>query len=784
MRRLALAASVAALAPLSAHAEESDQATGRKDTIIVTARLRAEDAQTVPASLTVVAADTLTRTYTVNTSQLAQLVPTLGYSSPNPRNTAFTVRGLGSSVVAISQANDGLEPGVGFYVDQVYHARPATAAFDLTDLDQIEVLRGPQGTLFGKNTTAGAINITTKKPSFTFGAEGELSVGQQGFIQAKAALTGPIAGDVLAFRLSGALTRRDGVIRNVRTDKWLNDVHNDVVRGQLLFTPSADFSLRVIGDWTSFKNTCCTQVYVRVAPTLKPVAQQYAALAAGAIPGGYVPPSFNPYDRLTEIDAPLGVDTNEGGVSAIADYKVGSATITSVSAWRFWNWDAANDRDYTGLPIQLTQHIPSRQDQFSQELRIASNQPGAVDYVAGLYYFLQKIVGHPISIYGPLATYWLLAAGRPANLLDGYQTNGTTDFRTDSYGAFAELTWHATDRLALTGGLRYTYEAKDGAYDVQASGGLTTGLTAALISDKNSILRSQSYTGHIGDGSVSGRANLSYRLTNNIMAYASFARSQKSGGINMSGLPVYPSGVVGHASGDPILSTVTVRPEQNTTWEGGLKTSFFDRALIINVDGYYTRVRDFQANVVDNAAVVALRSYLANIPLVTVKGIEFDASAQLGSRFTLRASGAYADGRYASYPAGPCSIELTGSSTAQCNLTGKGLPDLPKWSGSLGGQYTLPIRPGEVYVRVDASAKTRIFGDATDSAYTVIPGYALVNASLGFRSTKDWEVAMFARNLFNRDYLQNVTVQAGNSGLIVGTPSDPRMFGVTFRARN
>lgn len=182
------------------------------DTIIVTARRRAEDAQKVPESLSVVDTDTLSRTYTVNTNHLSQLVPTLGYSSPNPRNTAFTLRGLGSSVVAISQANDGLEPGVGFYVDQVYHARPATAAFDLVDLDQVEVLRGPQGTVFGKNTTAGAINITTKKPSFNFGAESEVSVGEQGFVQAKAAVSGPIAGDVLAFRLSGSLTRRDGVI--------------------------------------------------------------------------------------------------------------------------------------------------------------------------------------------------------------------------------------------------------------------------------------------------------------------------------------------------------------------------------------------------------------------------------------------------------------------------------------------------------------------------------------------------------------------------------------------
>jgi iron complex outermembrane receptor protein len=626
----ALAASLFLTVPLPAFAQAAGTTPEAESTdegaIIVTARRREEDAQDVPAAMTVVGADTLTRTYTVNLNQVTQLVPTLNYSSPNPRNTAFTIRGLGSSVVAISQANDGLEPGVGFYVDQVYHARPATAAFDFTDIEQVEVLRGPQGTLFGKNTTAGAINIATKKPSFDFGAEAELSYGEQNFWQAKAAITGPIAGDMVAFRLSGAITRRDGVLYNTVLKKKQNNIHNDAVRGQLLFQPSSDLSIRVIADYANFENECCTQVYVRVAPTLKPAAQQYAALAAGAIPGGYKPPSLNPFDRVTDIDAGLGVNTNEGGVSAIADWKIGSATITSVSAWRFWNWDAANDRDYTGLPIQITQHIPSRQDQYSQELRIAGSAFGQVDYVAGLYYFNQKIVGHPISIYDRLATYWLLPAGRPANLLEGYQTNGTTDFRTDSYAAFAEVTWHPVERLAITGGIRYTWEKKDGVYDVQASGGLAT-TTASLVNDKNSILRSQTYSGHLSEGNASGRANVSYKLTDDVMTYVSFSRGMKSGGINMSGLPVYPAGVTGHANGDPILSTVTVRPEKNTTWEAGFKTQLFDKAVTFNIDAYYVTVRDFQANVVDSAAVVALRSYLANIPKVTVKGIEWDATA-------------------------------------------------------------------------------------------------------------------------------------------------------------
>jgi iron complex outermembrane receptor protein len=210
-------------------------ATGEDDQvglpeITVTARRRAEDAQRIPGSLSVVGGELLDRSYTVNTQQLSQLVPALNYSSANPRNTAFTIRGLGSSVVAVSQANDGLEPGVGFYVDQVYHARPATAAFDFSDIAQVEVLRGPQGTLFGKNSTAGAINITTREPTFKPEATEEISVGSFNFVQARAAASGPLT-DTLAFRISGVSTRRDGVIDNVRTGQDHNGIGNQAVRG-------------------------------------------------------------------------------------------------------------------------------------------------------------------------------------------------------------------------------------------------------------------------------------------------------------------------------------------------------------------------------------------------------------------------------------------------------------------------------------------------------------------------------------------------------------------------
>ena len=758
------------------NAESSDMAAeaGTADGIItVTARRREEDAQDVPVSMTVVDAGTLAGTYTVNTNLLTQLVPALNYSSPNPRNTSVTVRGLGSGVAGISQANDGLEPGVGFYVDQVYHARPATAAFDFTDIEQVEVLRGPQGTLFGKNTTAGAINITSKRPQFAFGGEAEASLGELDFVQAKAAVTGPLVEDILAFRVSGMINRREGTVTNVRYDKKQNDMDNKALRGQLLFKPSENFSFRLIGDWSSFKGECCVPVYWKVVDTLKAASREYPALAAGQ---NYQVPSTNIYDRLTDIDADLGVDTSEGGVTGIADWQIGSATVTSVTAWRFWKWNVDNDRDYIGLPIQMIQRIPSRHDQYSQELRIASNGRGPIEYVAGLYYLDQKIAGEQNTVYGPLAAYWLLAAGRPADLLNGYGLSGKTEFDATSYGVFGEVTWRALPRLAITGGIRYTYEEKVGSYDATTFGGLATDV-ASLIADKNSILRAQSYTARVSDGSASGRVNIAYDLNGDIMVFAGYARAQKSGGINMAGLPV-------DTAGNPVLGTAVVRPEKHAVWEAGVKARALEGALTFNLDVFHVEVEDFQTNVVDTVAPAALRAYLANIPKVRVQGVEFDAALRIGSRLSLRLSGAYTDSKYVSYANGPCPIELIGTGTAACDLTGKALPGTPKWSGTAGGEYVLPapVGPiaGDLFLRADVSAKTKVFGDGADSINLVIPGYSLVNAAIGYRAPT-WEVALFARNLFDKDYLQNVTTQAGNSGLILGNPGEPRIFGVTFR---
>ncbi len=798
--KLALAAASACFSVLSVAAQESaspppvadekaaaDRSNAGEATtlgeVIVTARRREENVQSVPAAISVIGGKLLDSSYTVNTQSLSQLVPTLYYNSANPRNTAYTIRGLGSNTLSVSAANDGIEPGVGFYVDQVYHGRPATASFDFTDIDRIEVLRGPQGTLFGKNTTAGAIHVISREPTFTPELNGEVSLGEFNFLQAKTSFSGPLLDDVVAGRVSGQFTRRDGVIHNVRTDVDENELNNYALRGQLLFLPMENLKLRLIADVSDLDAACCTQSFLRVAQSRRSPARQFPALAAGL---GYEPPSRDVYDRLTDIDADLRIDTQDGGASLITEWNLGTQTLTSVTAWRYWDWNVANDRDYIGVPIQTLQRIPSRQDQYSQELRIATDGAGPLNYVGGLYFYTQEISGQPTSVYGPEAAYWLLnqanfTATIPRDLLDGYGQIGQSRFDVKSYAAFGEVSYEVIPRLTGTLGLRYTYEDKNGSYATQVFGGpdltqYNAATAAELKRAQLSILRPQNYSAADSGGNVSGRANLAYQLTQSLLSYASYAYGFKSGGLNQSGLPL-------DAQNQPALATAVIKDEKNATIELGLKSTLFDGRATANLAVYRSVVEDYQANVVSNIETAALRSYPANVPEVRVQGVELDVVALLFKGFQVRASMAYADGENTDYPAGPCPLEVQTAATVACNLTGVRLAGLSKWVGSVGFDYTLPAGPGAVIVHVDTNSRTGYNSDTSASQYTEISGYTVTNASLGYRFRTGWEFDVFARNLFDTDYITALTIQTGNSGLILGQPSDPRIVGMTVRYR-
>ena len=742
------------------------------DEITVSARRKKETVREVPIPLSVVSGVEIERTGNYNLNRLKETQPALQFYSSNPRNSAINIRGLGAP---FGLTNDGIEPGVGVYIDDVYFQRPAAVTFDFVDVQQIEILRGPQGTLYGKNTTAGAINITTRAPSFEPEGRAEISYGNYGFLQAKASVSGPIIGDTVAARVSFTGTERDGVVYDVLTNNEVNDQGNIGIRAQILVQPSDDFKVTLHGDYNQQRTDCCTQVYAGVAPTLRPANRQFETMAAEL---GYAPPSRDPFDRLTDVDSEIRGNQNLGGASINAEWKLGAGALTSITAWRFWDWDPSNDRDFIGLPITTVSANPSKQRQYTQEIRYAGPVADNLDFVAGLFAFHQTIDSNNNQSQGAAATRWLLApaAGNTPALLDGLTQTGVVEFDNTSLAAFAQANWDVTSRLSIVPGVRFNYDTKDSSFTSVVTGGLATA-DPVLIARQRSILAPQSYTTDFSDFNVSGNITLNYALTDDINIFATYARSFKSGGVNLSGLPT-------DAAGDPILAAAEIDPEKVKHYEFGVKAQSPDRRFSANLTAFQTDIDDYQANVV-NAQVGVLRGYLANADQVRVRGVEIDGTANLADWISLYGSAAWTDGEYVSFPDAPCPLELTGGPQF-CDVSGTRLPGVSEWAGSAGGEARRPLAfgdlDGEAYVGADVSYRSNFSSSPSESQFLNVDGYALLNLRAGWRADERWELFFWARNVTATEYFEFLSAQPGNSGLYVGQLGDPRTYGVTLRS--
>ena len=756
--------------------------------VVVTARRRAESVQRVPIAMSVIGGAAIAETGAYNVNRLQQLQPSLQFYSTNPRNSAANIRGLGAP---FGLTNDGIEQGVGIYVDGVYYARVASASFDFTDTDRIEILRGPQGTLYGKNTTAGAINIYTRPPSFTPEARVELSGGNLDFFQAKVSASAPLVADTVALRLSASLTTRRGTIYNVRQREWQNSQDNQSLRAQLLWRVTPDLKVTLYGDYNHQNPTCCVQYYARVGATQRPVNRQYPALAAAQ---GYAVPSTDTFERRTDIDTPLRARQELGGLSLNAEWDLGAATLTSITAWRFWHWDPSNDRDFIGLPITTVSANPSQQSQGSQELRLASNGARAVDFVVGGFLFHQVIDTQGRQAQGPAASAFLLdptsAAGRDPATLNGLTADNRIHFVNTSAALFGKLTWHVTDALEIAPGLRLNYDQKRGDY----ASAVTNGTGTALTTDQLGVLAPQSYRPDFHNWNLSGDLTVSYRVSPTVNTYATYARSYKSGGINLSGLPLNA------ANTEVDLTARTVRPEKVNHWELGLKTQFLDRRATVNVAAFWTEIDDYQATV-NNGQLTVIRGYLANAGKVRTRGVEVDSAFRPTSRLNVYANAAYTDATYVRFTNAPCPPELSGGAPAlngatpapagtpglsplTCDISGQLLPGISKWALSYGAEYGVPGRVGGVggqfYVGYDGSYRSDFSSNPSRSAYTDIRGYRLGNVRAGFKVRDSWNVFGWVRNVFDRDYYEVLATQSGSTGLIVGQPGDPRTYGLTL----
>lgn len=739
--------------------------------VVVTSRRRIEKVQDIPIAVSVVSGKQAEQAGAFNVNRIKELVPSVQLYSSNPRNTGINIRSLGSP---FGLTNDGIDPGVGFYVDGVYYARPAATTLDFIDVDRIEVLRGPQGSLFGKNTTSGAFNITSRKPSFISGADFEVSYGNYAFLQAKASITGALSKKI-AGRLSFSGTQRDGLIENVVTGKPTNTLNNQGIRGQLLYTPSENTNVLLAADITTQRPDGYAQVVAGVAPTKRAPYRQFDAIIADL---NYQLPSLNAFDRKIDQDTPWRSGQDLGGASINVDTKIGGGTLTSTTSWRFWNWDPSNDRDFTGLQVLAKSQNPARHTQFTQEVRYAGQVTSKLSGVVGVFFIDQEVKIDGTEESGRDQWRFSQSTTSPLwatpGLLDGYGIKTNSSINSTSAAVFGQLDWAVTERLHVLPGIRYNYDKKKGDYNRKTYGGLETN-DPALIAIKRLVYTDQSFKSDTDDTDFSGNLTVSYKATDKINAYATYAKSYKPVGLNVAGLPT--------VSGQPALDLAVIKPEDVNHYEVGVKTSPLKNS-ILNLTLFNTEIRDFQTNV-QAAELGVNRGYLANADKVRVRGAELDASFVLNKNLTLNGSATYTEGTYEKFTNAPLPLEETGSQVSFKDVSGTDLPGTSRWAGSLGGEYTETGKffgnTGKFFLALDSYARSEFSSSPSASKYLIVDGYAIFNGRLGFRATEGLSLYFWGRNLLNKDYFEQLLPAGGNAGHYAGVLGDQRTYGITFK---
>lgn len=750
--------------------------------VLVTSRRRQEVAQDIPIPITVLGGTKIEESGAFNVNRLKELVPSVQLYASNARNTTLNIRGLGST---FGLTNDGIEPGVGFYIDGVYNARPAVTSLDFIDIDRIEVLRGPQGTLFGKNTTAGAFNIFTKKPTFTPTTKAELSYGNYNFIQAKASVSGGLTKNI-ATRVSFSGTQRQGTIFNEKSQQYFNGQNNVGIKGQILWLPTDKLEVLFSADYNVQSPDGNALVVAGVTKTQRSAYRQYDSIVKDL---GYAYPTIDPFSRKVETDTWKHNQVISGAHVNI-DYKISKGTLTSTTAWRFWDWDPVNDRDFTAIPALTKSQGASRHNQYSQELRYAGTINDKLSGAIGVYYLYQNLATPTPQLEEVGTAQWRFVQTSPNGAQAKYNTTGLldnygikTDFNLNTVSAaiFGQLDWEIAKGLHVLPGLRYNYDSKDLDYSRITYGGLQT-TDPALLALKKAVYSNQIFSTSTNNTNLSANITLSYRPIDNFNAYATYSNNYKSIGLNLGGLPTIGT------SDSADLSLAQIKPEYVQHYEIGIKTRPF-KGAILNITAFNTAIHDYQTTV--QVPQIGLnRGYLANAEKVNVKGIEIDASYQYSNNFSLNAALAYTDAKYISFKNAPLSLEETGKTVggqqvAFTDASGGVLPGVPNWNLSSGFDWSFTKgkflnRTGKFFVAIDASYRSDYSSNPTPSAVLNINGYSLFNGRIGFKSD-NFTIFAWGRNLTGTNYFEQLQAAAGNSGLYAGVLGDPTTYGITLR---
>jgi iron complex outermembrane receptor protein len=819
--RTGAAAVVVALTILAAPQAFAQQPPAPADTeavtlesVVVTSRNREELAQDVPVPVSVVSGQTLERDNVVGIAGLTQKVPNLGLFGSNPRQTSISIRGIGKNA-----ANDTMEPSVGVIVDGVASAYVGQNWTDWVDLDRIEVIRGPQGTLLGKNTTLGVINITTKAPSFTPGYVYEARLGSYNNLEGKFSATGPIQDGVLAYRGSFFINKRDGLLQNTwqsGPETW-NETNRVGGRLQFLLTPNKDLSARIILDQIQSTENGNKSLLINNGP---------ASFADGvprtiSFASRLARPYFNnadgtPYQPVfgnnqIEDSQARPQRTRQSGASVDISQQLGQFALTSITAWRQQHFDIKNG-GVTRFDIgNGGQQLWNKQ--LSQELRLSSPIGGSIDYQVGLYALKAKVYSDDPTSFGAdgaafnasNSQYGALAAPRYRGLLraaqDGVYRSYVLEPKTTSLAAFGQLNWHLSDKATITAGLRDTQEKKTGRNrrELDRVGSALTndsgsddsraasyGLDLANAGDLRAWNAAKAlYINAIGgaggvydwkegeeidSNSVSWLLSPSYKVSDHVLLYGSASQGEKSGAVEF----VTASG--------PLLGTPqNVAPERARSYELGVKSLLLNRSLLFNANVYQTTVTDYQSNltVEDLSSSSGLRTYLGNIPGVRARGLELEANYAATRDLKLNLNASYNEAKYLDF-----TTAAPDTSTPQLvNFSGRQLHGAPKTIVNAGFDYSHPVARylGRLFVNSSYRSGTHLAASQSDLTWQA--AYALLDAGISF-ATRDgkYELSLVGKNLGDKQYATGAGTFSG-SGAVTLQPGYDRTFALVFRAK-
>ncbi|CAN5356894.1 TonB-dependent receptor [soil metagenome] len=790
--------------------------------VIVTATKREQTLQDVPISVSVTSTDTVEKAHIVDLIDLQSVVPSLKVTQfQSAGQTNFTIRGFGNG-----NGNDGIESSVGVFIDGVYRSRSAAALDDLPEIERIEVLRGPQSTLFGKNVSAGAISIITKRPEFEWHGKAEVSIGNYGQINPKGTITGPIS-DSLAFRLSGSINERDGYFKNTVTGRDVNERNRWSIRGDILFQPSADFSLRVIADYNVIKEVCCGAETVFNGPATQAIG---APVAFGGL-GKPINDTTQTFARNLVYNTDPTNRLVGKGISGQIDWSLGFAKLTSITAYRDQVNQTTLDVDFTGADISnLTSanHIKT----FTQEFRLASEGTGPFSWLVGGFYDHENLDTGRDILYGTDARAYINALTSGAvtqletlqSLVNPAIKPGKTYFQAGqglsdhykmtqtSFSLFGQAEYKITDRLTLTGGLSYLNDKKAAQSFVvlndpfsalnltnvtelgflpltilnpaaPAGAKIPTNLFAGLNAVqffygdlKTQVHAPVNYPNANESGilkgnrvTYAGRVAYDFGIVN---AYVSYSTGWKAGAFNLSSDSRPPQNGIGR----------TAAPEKVTVYEAGLKAKF--KGGFFNLAIFKQTIKDFQSNPFNGIGFD-----LINAGQESVRGFEVDAAYRPIPWLSLTGAVTYLDPKYdsftgaacVSYDPTNCTTDATGRKNR--NLTGQRPAGIPTWSGSTSATITHRFGNGwGVYVRgeYNYTSNTQLT-ETTPPQYSTW-GVSQVNASFAIQDTNDQlELMFWARNLNNDKFLLATFPTVVQTGSYSGYPNEPRTYGFTVR---